>query len=114
MSTSVTGTERIRVCATAELPLEDVRVVDVHGHRVAVFHTDEGFFAIDDRCTHQDAALSDGFLEGCEVECPLHASKFDLRTGAVDAPPATVPVHTYPTAVEQDIVFVEFAGGAGR
>ena len=56
---------------------------------IAVFHTDDGeVYAIDDTCTHQDASLADGWLEGCLVECPLHASSFDLRTGEVDQPPA--------------------------
>ena len=48
---------------------------------IAVFNEDGEFFAIDDTCTHQDASLADGWLEGCAVECPLHASCFDLRTG---------------------------------
>jgi nitrite reductase/ring-hydroxylating ferredoxin subunit len=49
---------------------------------IAVFHTEDGeLFAIDDTCTHQDASLTDGWVEDCEVECPLHASKFNLRTG---------------------------------
>ena len=74
---------------------------------IALFHTDDGeIFAIDDTCTHQDASLADGWLEGCEVECPLHASRFDLRTGAVDAPPAKLPVRTHQVHVEDDTVYV--------
>ena len=76
------------VCPLAALPRGDARRVDVTPP-IAVFHTEEGeLFALDDTCTHQDASLADGWVEGCEVECPLHALKFDLRTGAVDAPPA--------------------------
>src|SRR6185437_2356941 len=45
-------------------------------------------------CSHERASLADGWLEGCEIECPLHSSRFDLRTGAVDAPPARLPVRT--------------------
>ena len=60
---------------------------------IALWRTDDGaVYAIDDTCTHQDASLADGWLEGCAVECPLHASRFDLRTGAVDAPPAKAGV----------------------
>jgi 3-phenylpropionate/trans-cinnamate dioxygenase ferredoxin subunit len=74
---------------------------------IAVFHTDDGeLFAIDDTCTHQDASLADGWLEGCEVECPLHASRFDLRTGRVDAPPAKLPVRTHVVHVEDGTVYV--------
>ena len=61
-------------------------------------------YAIDDTCSHQDASLADGWLEGCEVECPLHASKFDLRTGRVDSPPAKRPVRTHQvTLVDGDV-----------
>ncbi len=74
---------------------------------IAVFHTEDGeLFAIDDTCTHQDASLADGWLEGCEVECPLHASRFDLRTGAVDAPPAKLPVRAHTVQVHDDVIYV--------
>ena len=74
---------------------------------VAVFRTDEGFHAIDDSCTHQDAALSDGWLEGCFIECPLHAALFDLRTGEPDGPPADEAVRTHPVVVQDGMVHVQ-------
>jgi 3-phenylpropionate/trans-cinnamate dioxygenase ferredoxin subunit len=77
---------------------------------VAIFHTDDGeVFAVDDTCTHQDASLADGWLEGCEVECPLHASRFDLRTGQVDAPPAKKPIRTHRVEVIDGVVHVALA-----
>jgi 3-phenylpropionate/trans-cinnamate dioxygenase ferredoxin subunit len=77
---------------------------------VAIFHTEDGeVFAIDDTCTHQDASLADGWLEGCAVECPLHASKFDLRTGRADAPPAKLPVRSHRVEVTDGIVHVELS-----
>ncbi|MBC9731543.1 bifunctional 3-phenylpropionate/cinnamic acid dioxygenase ferredoxin subunit, partial [Streptomyces sp. TRM68367] len=80
---------------------------------VSVFHTDDGeLFAIDDTCTHQDASLADGWLEGCEVECPLHASKFNLKTGEVDAPPARRPVRTHEVLVENGMVYVQLSTAA--
>jgi len=98
---------RIPVCRLAELPRgEACRLAT--DPAIAVFHTDDGeVFAVDDTCTHQDASLADGWLEGCEVECPLHASKFDLRTGAVDAPPAKLPVRTHRVLIEDGMVYVE-------
>src|SRR4029078_12069389 len=73
------------------------------GVPVALFHTDDDeFFAVDDTYTHQDASLADGWLEGCEVECPLHASRFDLRTGAVDAPPAKLGGRTHEVVIGAD------------
>jgi 3-phenylpropionate/trans-cinnamate dioxygenase ferredoxin subunit len=75
---------------------------------IAVFHTEDGqLFALDDTCTHQDASLADGWVEGCEVECPLHASKFNLRTGEVDAPPAKLPVRVHKVSVVDGQIMVE-------
>ena len=75
----------IRVCALADLPPgESTRVVAYVP--VAVFNADGELFAIDDTCTHQDASLSEGWLEDCMIECPLHAASFDLRTGRHRAP----------------------------
>jgi 3-phenylpropionate/trans-cinnamate dioxygenase ferredoxin subunit len=100
---------RIPVCRLADLERGDARRLDIDPP-VSVFHTEDGqVFAVDDTCTHQDASLADGWLEGCEVECPLHASKFDLRTGSVDAPPATRPVRTHRVQVEDGMLYVELS-----
>ena len=95
----------IRVCPLAELPPgEAVRIVaDVP---LAVFNVDGELFAVDDTCTHQDASLADGWLEGCLIECPLHASRFDLRTGQVTGPPAKRPIRTHTVSVQDGTVFV--------
>jgi 3-phenylpropionate/trans-cinnamate dioxygenase ferredoxin component len=100
----------VDVCAVADLPPgAAVRVASVEP-AIAVFHTEDGeFLAIDDTCTHQDASLADGWLEGRTVECPLHASCFDLRTGQPSGPPATRPVRTYPVVVEDGQIRVEVA-----
>jgi 3-phenylpropionate/trans-cinnamate dioxygenase ferredoxin subunit len=75
---------------------------------IAVFHTEDGeLFAVDDTCTHQDASLADGWVEGCEVECPLHASRFNLRNGAVDAPPAKLPIRVHQVVVLGGQIMVE-------
>ena len=70
----------IRVCALTDLPDGESTPVVAHVP-VAVFNADGELFAIDDTCTHQDASLSEGWLEDCMIECPLHAASFDLRTG---------------------------------
>ena len=96
----------IQVIAQADLPPgESIRVL---AHvPVAVFNADGELFAIDDTCTHQDASLSDGWLEDCMVECPLHAASFDLRTGKPTGPPAKKPVRTYAVVVEDGVVYVD-------
>ncbi len=96
----------VPVCRTDELPPgEALRVLaDVP---IAVFNVGGRFYAVDDTCTHQDASLADGWLEDCAVECPLHASWFDLRTGAVSGPPAKRPVRTHAVTVEDGTVYVQ-------
>ncbi|HVV24842.1 MAG TPA: bifunctional 3-phenylpropionate/cinnamic acid dioxygenase ferredoxin subunit [Pseudonocardiaceae bacterium] len=96
----------IRVCDFDDLPPGDAVRID-GDTPVAVFNADGDLYAIDDTCTHQDASLADGWLEGCLVECPLHASCFDLRTGTPTAPPARTPVRTYPVRVVDGVIYVE-------
>ncbi|GAA2362513.1 bifunctional 3-phenylpropionate/cinnamic acid dioxygenase ferredoxin subunit [Saccharopolyspora halophila] len=73
---------------------------------IAVFNVDGELYAIDDTCSHQDASLSEGWLEGCAVECPLHAACFDLRTGQPSGPPAKKPVRTHAVSVEAGMIYV--------
>jgi 3-phenylpropionate/trans-cinnamate dioxygenase ferredoxin subunit len=74
---------------------------------VAVFHTTDGeLYAVDDTCTHQDASLSDGWLEGCAIECPLHEAQFDLRTGEPTCRPARRALRTHQVVVEGDGIHV--------
>jgi 3-phenylpropionate/trans-cinnamate dioxygenase ferredoxin subunit len=96
----------IRVCPLAELPPGEVLRLDLEP-AVAIFHTEDGeLFAVDDNCTHQFASLADGWLEGCEVECPLHAARFDLRTGEPDGPPATQPIRTHQVSVTDGDIYL--------
>ncbi|MBO8190187.1 bifunctional 3-phenylpropionate/cinnamic acid dioxygenase ferredoxin subunit [Streptomyces oryzae] len=99
----------IPVCRLADLPRGEACRFE-GDPPIAVFHTEDGeVYAIDDTCTHQDASLSDGWLEGCEVECPLHASKFDLRTGKPDGAPARRPVRTHEVVIEDGVVHVRLS-----
>ncbi|GGN04512.1 bifunctional 3-phenylpropionate/cinnamic acid dioxygenase ferredoxin subunit [Lentzea pudingi] len=97
----------IRACALMDLPPgEAVRIVGPHAP-IGLFNVDGVIYAIDDTCTHQDASLSEGWLEGCFVECPLHAASFDLRTGEPTGLPAKRPVKTHPVLVEDGEVYVD-------
>ncbi|MFI7586401.1 bifunctional 3-phenylpropionate/cinnamic acid dioxygenase ferredoxin subunit [Spongisporangium articulatum] len=95
-----------RVCAVTDVPEGEAYRVVLDGLPISVWHVEGAFYAIDDTCTHQDASLADGWLEGCAVECPLHASMFDLRTGAVSGPPAQTPVRTHAVFVKDGAVYV--------
>ncbi|HTF51428.1 MAG TPA: bifunctional 3-phenylpropionate/cinnamic acid dioxygenase ferredoxin subunit [Pseudonocardia sp.] len=107
----------IHVGALADIPVgEAIRVeADVP---IAVFRVDDGadgaVYAIDDTCTHQRASLSDGWLDGCKVECPLHATCFDLRTGLPDGPPAKVPVRTHQVVVMDGMIYLKLAEHSGE
>ncbi|WP_240136439.1 bifunctional 3-phenylpropionate/cinnamic acid dioxygenase ferredoxin subunit [Streptomyces sp. MUM 178J] len=102
----------IPACPLADLPRGEAFRLETDP-AVTVFHTEDGeLFAIDDTCTHQDASLADGWVEDCWVECPLHASKFNLKTGEVDAPPAKLPVRTHEVVVENGMVYVKLSTAA--
>lgn len=107
----------VPACSLSALDVGDVVRIepDVTGDTpIAVFRTEgDGLYAVDDSCTHQDTPLSDGWLEGCRIECPLHAACFDLRTGEPDGPPADVPLRTHRVVVVGGTVYVE-VGGAGE
>jgi 3-phenylpropionate/trans-cinnamate dioxygenase ferredoxin component len=96
----------IEVCPLAALPPGELAVVQAGPGRIAVFNAGGDLYALDDRCSHQEAYLSDGWLDGCEVECPLHGATFDVRTGQPTGPPATQPVQVYPVHIRNGLVFV--------
>jgi len=103
----------IRVCALADLPPGEVRRLDLNPP-IALFHTEDGqLFAVDDTCTHQNASLADGWLEGCAVECPMHAAQFDLRTGEPDEDgPADRPVRTHQVSVVDGDIYLTHTPGS--
>lgn len=86
---------------------DKVRVLRVAGERICVVRSGGEFYAFEDRCTHDDGPLGEGWLEGCQIECPRHGARFDIRTGRVTAPPAYSPIEVYPTSVEDGQVFVQ-------
>jgi 3-phenylpropionate/trans-cinnamate dioxygenase ferredoxin subunit len=99
----------VTVARVGEIPDGGVKVVYVDGVALAVFHVAGGFHAMDDVCTHDGGPLADGVLEDHVIECPRHGARFDIRTGAVLALPATTPVTTYPVRVQGDEIQVEWA-----
>ena len=82
-------------------------LVDVGGTPVCVVRTQGEVFAINDVCSHGQVSLSEGEIDDCEVECWLHGSRFDLRTGAARSLPAVDPVPVYPVTIEAGKVLVE-------
>jgi nitrite reductase/ring-hydroxylating ferredoxin subunit len=92
--------EIIELVTADQVPLGTVKRFEINDLAVAIIHTDEGFFALEDRCSHADVALSEGELEGCLLECWLHGSAFDIRTGEPQSLPALTPVATFPVTID--------------
>ena len=92
--------------ALDELPTEDVQGVNVEGLELALYRVGAEVFATDDMCTHSHARLCEGFLEGFEIECPLHQGRFDVRNGKAMCAPLIDDVRTYPLKIENGRVFV--------
>ena len=95
-----------RVAALADLADAAAFAVRLGNRRIALYRLDGKVHALDDVCTHALALLSQGFIEGGAVECPLHGARFDIATGRCLAPPATVDLRTYEVRIEGDEVFV--------
>ncbi len=89
-----------------EISVGQFKTAEVAGKRLLICHAADGFYAIDDTCTHDDGPLGDGWLEGKEIECPRHGARFDVTTGKVLCLPAAVPVNSYRVKVEGDAVKV--------
>ena len=97
----------IKAADRAALTEGEVLGVDVGGQQIALYDIDGTVFATGDICTHAYARLSDGWLDGELIECPLHAARFDVQTGKVLDPPATEDLRTYPTRVVDDEIEVK-------
>jgi nitrite reductase/ring-hydroxylating ferredoxin subunit len=82
-------------------------VVDVNGVPVCLVRTEGELFAINDVCSHGQVSLSEGEIDGCTLECWLHGSRFDLRTGAPLSLPAVDPVPVYPVKVDDGKILVD-------
>jgi 3-phenylpropionate/trans-cinnamate dioxygenase ferredoxin subunit len=96
-------------CAASDVPEGTAHRVVLDGVPIAVVHAEGEWFAVSDICSHADVSLSEGEVDGCTLECWLHGSRFDLRTGRPSGPPAVTPIPVYPVSVEGDTVFVTVA-----
>ena len=95
------------VATVADFPDGTVRVTELDdGRQVAVFNVGGRFYAIEDRCSHEDENLSGGTVENGEIVCPRHGAHFSLLTGAALSAPAYEPVATFPIRVDNGIVRV--------
>ena len=95
-----------RVCALHEIPADGALGVELGETPVAIVRTGDEVYALHDVCSHAEVALSEGEIYDHTIECWLHGSCFDLRTGKPTNPPATQAVPTYRVKIEGDDVYV--------
>ena len=96
----------VRVGRVGEVPDGRPEVFDVEDRKIAVYRLDDGYYAIDDICTHDGGPLAEGEVDGDQVICPRHGARFSIRTGAALTFPAVSPVERYPVRVEGDDLLV--------
>ena len=102
----MSNTEWTDAAAVDDVPEDDVIGMIVAGRDMALYNAGGEIFATDNICTHGHARLCEGFLDGHEIECPLHQGKFDVRTGQPTCAPVTEAIRSYPVKIEGGRVFL--------
>ena len=96
----------VKIADTKDIQPSCLKEVQVDGENICIVNVEGKYYAIGSICTHEGGPLADGTLEGYEVECPWHGSKFDVRTGEVTKTPATEPESTYVVKVEGNSILI--------
>lgn len=97
----------IELCSISELENDEGRLFTVNGQDIALFRVEDNFYALDDLCSHGPGSLSEGYLDGFNIECDFHNGAFDIRTGEVTAPPCMDPVKSYVVCQQDGKVFID-------
>ena len=105
MSDNETGW--VKAATRSQLGAGDVLGTVIDGREIALYDLDGTVYASDDICTHAYVKLSDGWLDRREIECPLHAGRFDIKTGRATAPPCTEAIKIYPVRLVGDEIQVK-------
>ena len=96
----------VKIAETKDIQPSNMKAVDLAGEKVCIVNIEGKYYAIGNVCTHVGGPLDEGTLEGNEVECPWHGSRFDVRTGEPTKPPARRAVPTYEVKVEDNSILV--------
>ena len=96
----------VKAAESKDMAPSSMKAVDVAGEKVCIINIEGNYYAIGNVCTHVGGPLDEGTLEGYEVECPWHGSKFDVRTGEPTKPPARQSVPTYEVKLEGNNILV--------
>ena len=98
----------IKIATTDAVEQDDMIAVEIEGKQIALYHVGDGFHATANICTHAFALLTDGFLDECTIECPIHAGRFDIKTGKALGPPVNIDLKVYKLKIEGADILVEF------
>lgn len=93
--------------SSQEIPLDEALPVDIESVEIALCKIDDTVYALSNICTHEYACMSDGFIDGEFIECPLHQARFHIPTGKVTSPPANVDLKTFRVKVINNDVYVQ-------
>ena len=96
----------VKVAESKDIGPSSMKAVDVAGEKVCIINIEGNYYAIGNVCTHMGGPLNEGTLEGFEVECPWHGSKFDVRSGQPTKPPARQPVSSYEVKMQDNNILV--------
>ncbi len=96
-----------KFATVSEIPQGSMKPFTIRHDRIVIAHVQDGFYAFADECTHDSAPISDGSINDHQVVCPRHGAKFNIVTGAVEAPPAIVGIDTYEVKVDGDDILVK-------
>ncbi|MEI6101307.1 MAG: non-heme iron oxygenase ferredoxin subunit [Eubacteriales bacterium] len=95
-----------KVCNVEELEMDDVTGITVAGKIYAVYYLSSGYYATSGLCTHEQAKLFDGYVDGEIIECPKHNARFNIITGKAVKRPACIDLETYPAKVEEGKIWI--------
>lgn len=98
-----------RLCDLDDVEEDEPYRAEIDEIGYAVFQLGDAYFVTADLCTHGPGCLSDGFVEGFEVECPFHQGRFDLRTGAPTAPPCEIAIQTWDPVIRDGGIYINIA-----
>ena len=102
-------TNLLELCAVADVSADAPLKVEAMNTELAVFQVDGNYYVTQDHCTHGPGSLSEGYLEGSEIECPFHQGRFDVITGEPTLPPCTIRLRTWAVILREGKILVDSA-----
>ena len=99
----------LEVSDESGIEIEDIVRFDHDNKSYCVYKLEDGYYATDGLCTHEEVHLEDGIVINDEIECPMHQGIFNIKTGEAISPPACDDLKTYPVKVENDLVYINIS-----